>query len=99
MNGSFRVAVVTIALSLPTASSSAAGLSSAAQAKLITKVEALWAHRRAVCAGGGSRDIVIDGHRRSGVSLRRSLPRLRRKEGLGRRRRRNSEAQNLSAGS
>ena len=39
MNGSFRVAVVTIALSLPTASSSAAGLSSAAQAKLITKVE------------------------------------------------------------
>ena len=39
MNGSFRVAVVTIALSLPTASSFAAGLSSAGQAKLITKVE------------------------------------------------------------
>jgi hypothetical protein len=39
MNGSFRVAVVTTALSLPTASSFATGLSSASQAKLITKVE------------------------------------------------------------
>jgi hypothetical protein len=40
MNGSFRVVVVTIALLLPTASSFAAGLSSASQAKLINKVEA-----------------------------------------------------------
>ena len=40
MNGSFRVAVVTIALSLPTAVSFAAGLSSASQAKLINKIEA-----------------------------------------------------------
>ena len=39
MNGSFRVAVVMIALSLPTASSFAAGHSSASQAKLITKVK------------------------------------------------------------
>jgi hypothetical protein len=40
MNGLFRVAVVMIALSLPTASSFAAGRSSASQAKLINKVEA-----------------------------------------------------------
>jgi hypothetical protein len=39
MNGSFRVAVVTIALLLPTTSSFAAGLSSAGQAKLINKIE------------------------------------------------------------
>ena len=39
MNGSFHVAVVTIAFSFPTASSFAAGLSSAGQAKFITKVE------------------------------------------------------------
>jgi len=40
MNGSFRVAVVMIALSLATASSFAARLSSASQAKPINKIEA-----------------------------------------------------------
>jgi len=40
MNGSFRVAVLLIALLLPSASRFAAALSSASHAKLINKVEA-----------------------------------------------------------
>ena len=39
MNGSFRVAAVTITLLLPTASRFGAALSSASHAKLINKVE------------------------------------------------------------
>ena len=99
MNGSLRVAVVTIRALAADSIEFCSGAFERRPSQAHHQSRGLWAHRRAVCAGGGSRDIVIDGHRRSGVSLRRSLPRLRRKEGLGRRRRRNSEAQNLSAGS
>ena len=76
MNGSFRVAVVTIRALAADSIEFCSGAFERQPSQAHQQSRGLCAHRRAFCAGGLSRDIVIDRHRRSGVSLRPFPPRL-----------------------